>query len=132
MNIWNDGLESLFAWGVRTSYRDVVARLIYGASRESYEFDERTLSHVKIAIITKLRRHESFLVTWDVPVEQGSGRISLWMSREIPLAFEFRESSPPSLNQRWMEALLLSSQRTGGMVLMREDEAEGYVEERGR
>lgn len=116
--------------GLRTSYRELVARLIYGAFRAAY--DERTLSHVKIAIATKLRRHECFLVTWEVPVEHGSGRISLWMSREIPMAFEFSESSPPPLNQHWLEALLLSSQRTGGMIVMREDQAGDYFDERAR
>ncbi|MCI0156033.1 hypothetical protein KNO15_04905 [Leifsonia shinshuensis] len=96
--------------------------LIYGSGRE-FEFDDRTLSHVKIALVTKLRRHESFLLNWEIPVEQGGGRMSIWISREIPLAFVFG-SRPPVLNERWMEALLHTSQRTGGMVIMPEDAAE--------
>jgi hypothetical protein len=100
-----------------------VGKLIYGNGRE-YEFDDRTLSHVKIALVTKLRRHESFLLNWEIPVEQGAGRMSLWISREIPLAFVFNGSRPPALNERWMEALLHTSQRTGGMVVMSEAEAE--------
>jgi hypothetical protein len=99
-----------------------MGKLIYGAGRE-YEFDDRTLSHVKIAIVTKLRRHESFLLSWRIPVEQGGGRHSLWISREIPLAFVFSGSRPPALDERWMEALLQTSQRTGGMVVMSEDAA---------
>jgi hypothetical protein len=97
--------------------------LIYGAGRE-YEFDDRTLSHVKIALVTKLRRHESFLLNWEILAEQGGGRMSLWISREIPLAFVFSGSRPPALNDRWMEALLHTSQRTGGMVIMPEEAAE--------
>ncbi|WP_426624679.1 hypothetical protein ACPPVW_00840 [Leifsonia sp. McL0607] len=100
-----------------------MGKLIYGNSRE-YEFDDRTLSHVKIALVTKLRRHESFLLNWEIPVEQGGGRMSLWISREIPLSFVFSGSRPPTLNERWMEALLHTSQRTGGMVIMTEDAAE--------
>ncbi|MDN4615769.1 hypothetical protein P5G50_15055 [Leifsonia sp. F6_8S_P_1B] len=100
-----------------------MGRLIYGASQE-YEFDDRTLSHVKIAIVTKLRRHESFLLNWQIPPEQGGGRMSLWISREVSMAFVFSGSRPPKLNDRWMEALLHSSQRTGGMFIMREEEAE--------
>ncbi len=95
--------------------------LIYGSGRE-FEFDDRTLSHVKIALVTKLRRHESFLLNWDVPVDQGSGRVSLWISREIPLAFQFSGSRPPAINPQWLEALMHTSQRTGGMVVMAEDE----------
>jgi hypothetical protein len=100
-----------------------MGRLIYGGSQE-YEFDDRTLSHVKIAIVTKLRRHESFLLNWQIPPEQGGGRMSLWISREVPMAFVFSGSRPPKLNDRWMEALLHTSQRTGGMFVMREEEAE--------
>ncbi len=97
--------------------------LVYGFNGESYEFDDRTLSHLKIAIVTKLRRHEAFLLSWEIPVERGSGRVSLWISREIPLAFLFENRRPPELNERWMEALLLISQRTGGIQLIAEDEA---------
>ena len=59
-----------------------------------------------------------------LPEEHGGGRVSLWISREIPMAFVFSGSRPPKLNERWMEALLQSSQRTGGMVVVSEEEAE--------
>ena len=107
-----------------------MGRLIYGNASQAYEFDDRTLSHVKIAVVTKLRRHESFLLNWQVPSEQGGGRISLWISREIPLAFVFAETTPPKLNERWMEALMQTSQRTGGMLILPEAEAETVLEKR--
>lgn len=100
-----------------------MGKLLY-ANGQEYEFDDRTLSHVKIALVTKLRRHESFLLNWQIPPEQGGGRMSIWVSREIPMVFVFAGSRPPVLNERWMEALLHSSQRTGGMVVMTEEEAE--------
>ena len=103
--------------------------LIYGNGRE-FEFDDRTLSHVKIALVTKLRRHESFLLNWEIPIEQGGGRMSLWISREIPLAFIFADAVPPKLNERWMEVLMQSSQRTGGMVIVSEEEAEAQLSAR--
>jgi len=106
-----------------------MGRLIYGNAQE-YEFDDRTLSHVKIAVVTKLRRHESFLLNWQVPSDQGGGRISLWISREVPLAFVFTQTAPPKLNDRWMEALMQTSQRTGGMVILAEAEAEAVLERR--
>ena len=101
-----------------------MGKLIYGTGRQVYAFDDRTLAHVKIAMVTKLRRHEAFLINWTVPAEEGSGRISLWISREIPLAFEFTDRTPPVLNQKWMEALLQTSQRTGGMDILAEADAE--------
>lgn len=107
-----------------------MGRLIYGNAAQEYEFDDRTLSHVKIAVVTKLRRHESFLLNWQVPSEQGGGRISLWISREISLAFVFAETAPPKLNDRWLEALMQTSQRTGGMVVVPEGEAETVLGKR--
>jgi hypothetical protein len=104
-----------------------MGRLIYGNAAQEYEFDDRTLAHVKIAVVTKLRRHESFLLNWQVPTEHGGGRVSLWVSREIPMAFVFAEVTPPKLNERWMEVLLQSSQRTGGMVIVSEVEAESML-----
>ena len=100
---------------------NIMGKLLYGAGQE-YDLDDRVLSHVKLAIVAKLRRHESFLLNWDVPVEQGPGRGSLWSSREVPLAFQFSGSRPPAINTQWLEALMHSSQRTGGMVVMAEDE----------
>ena len=103
-----------------------MGKLLYGAGQE-YDLDDRVLSHVKLAVVAKLRRHESFLLNWEVPVDQGSGRVSLWISREIPLAVQFAGSRPPSINPQWLEALMHSSQRTGGMVVMAEDELEHHL-----
>nr|WP_218857423.1 hypothetical protein [Leifsonia soli] len=91
------------------------------------------MAHIKIAVVTKLRRHESFLLNWQIPAELGGGRVSLWISRDIPLAFVFSGSRPPRLNERWMDALLRTSQRTGGMVIVSEAEAEAVADhsERG-
>ena len=103
-----------------------MGKLVYGAGQE-YDLDDRVLSHVKLAIVAKLRRHESFLLNWDVPVEQGSGRVSLWISREVPLSFQFNGSRPPTINTRWLEALMHTAHRTGGMQVMSEEEAEGHL-----
>jgi hypothetical protein len=109
-----------------------MGRLVYGYAAQEYEFDDRTLSHVKMAVVSKLRRHESFLLNWQVPHELGGGRVSIWVSREIPLAFVFSDSTPPRLNERWMEVLLQSSQRTGGMTIVSEAEAEAQLARQSR
>jgi hypothetical protein len=100
--------------------------LIYGSGAE-YEIDDRTLTHLKIAIVAKLRLQESFLVNWSVPAEDGSGRVSLWLSPAIPLQFRFTGSKSPELSKKWLEALALSSHGTRGMVAMPEDEAEAFI-----
>jgi hypothetical protein len=111
--------------------RTGMAQLIYG-SESSYEFDERTLAHLKVAIALKLRMRESFLLNWAVPSDLGSGRRSLWLSPDVPLTFRFRESDPPQLNRVWLDALSRSAQGVRGMTVMGEEEAAAYVAAAGR
>ena len=46
--------------------------LIYGGTSE-IDIEDRTLAHMQLAIITKLRRNEQFLLSWDHGVDNGSG-----------------------------------------------------------
>lgn len=104
--------------------------LIYGTGDE-YEFDDRVLAHLKIAIVAKLRLQESFLINWSVPAGAGSGRVSLWISSGIPLQFRFAGSKPPELNRVWLDALARSSHGIRGMVVMGEEEAVEYLKAAG-
>ncbi|MFC4242684.1 hypothetical protein ACFOYW_04800 [Gryllotalpicola reticulitermitis] len=97
-----------------------------------YEFEDRLLAHLKIAITTKLRLKEGFLLNWQIPTDRGSGRASIWLAPDIPLAFRFGGSRPPELNRLWLDALARSSHGIRGMVVMSEDEARNYVDEAGR
>ena len=96
-----------------------------------FEIDDRTLAHVKIAITTKLRRQQSFLLNWTIPAEQGSGRVSVWLSPAVPLQFVFAAPKPPELNRHWLEALERSSHGVRGMVLLHENEVEDYLQATG-
>ena len=100
--------------------------LIYGAA-QSYRFDDRVLSHLKIAITSKLRMQEGFLVSWEIPLEDGSGRVSLWFAPGIPVQYIFEETVPPPLNREWIEAMMVSASSSRGLIVMDESEAEGYL-----
>jgi len=102
--------------------------LIYGPGAE-YEIEDRTLSHLKVAIVAKLRLQESFLVNWVVRPEDGSGRVSIWVAPFIPLQFRFSGSRPPELNRTWLEAMSLSSHGARGMLVMPESEAEEFLQQ---
>ena len=100
--------------------------MIYGHGAE-YEIDDRLLAHLKIAILAKLRRQECFAINWVVSPDEGSGRVSLWLSPAIPLQFRFSGSRPPALNQNWLRALAQSSYGPRGMIVLSEDEAESII-----
>lgn len=103
-----------------------MGHLIYGAGAE-YEIEDRMLAHVKIAILSKLRLQESFLLNWAIDAAHGSGRVSLWLSPAILLQFRFSENAPPPLNREWLSAMARSSHSTRGMIMMPEDEAASYL-----
>jgi hypothetical protein len=114
----------------RGSKGETMGVLVYAGS-ESYEIEDRALAHVKIAITSKLRRNESFLLNWSVPASAGSGRVSIWLSPAIPLQFRFSGSKPLELSRIWLEALERSSTGIRGMLLMNEEEAAHYLQAAG-
>lgn len=93
-----------------------------------YEFDDRTLAHLKIVIGMKLRRQESFFVSWYIPADMGGGRVSIWISPTTPLAFRFSGSRSPNINPVWVEALGRQSHTARGLVVIPEEEAKEYAE----
>ncbi|SDR82135.1 DUF7882 family protein [Microterricola viridarii] len=100
--------------------------LVYGAGTK-YEMDDRTLAHVKIAVGGKLRRQESFYLSWVIPSSAGSGRVSIWLSPAIPLQFHFSTPTAPQLNRVWVKALEMTAMSDRGMVVLPENEADDYI-----
>jgi len=97
-----------------------MGRLVYGSEHTSIEFEDRLLAHLKIVLTTKLRRNESFSLSWQHGQEEGSGRSTIWLHPAIPLHFSFLESTQPPLNRVWIEQLMLSANSTGGLAIVPE------------
>lgn len=87
---------------------------------QAIEMDDRTLAHLKVAVVTKLRRGENFTLSWAHGEQQGPGRTTIWMHESIPLRFDFDESEPPVLHREWIEQILRSANTTGGIQLTAE------------
>ena len=100
------------------------------AGVHEYEFEDRTLAHLKVAIGMKLRRQECFLMSWINPAEKGSGRTSIWLAPNIPLVFRFSGGRAPSLSEAWITALSEHSHTPRGLIVMSEQEAERYLASR--
>lgn len=90
-------------------------------------FEDRTLAHLKLVITQKLRRQESFLLSWEKEPSEGSGRNSLWLSPSIPLTFRFHGGRQPALNPVWVNALLDLAHSPRGLIVMSEQQAEEYA-----
>jgi hypothetical protein len=98
-----------------------VGTIFYGGSATPIHIEDRALAHLKVVIATKLRRSESFTVSWRHPDDQPIGRTTIWLHPSIPLRFDFEEPEPAALSRQWIEELARSASSSGGIMLVPED-----------
>jgi len=98
----------------------IMGTMYYGGSATPIHVEDRMLAHLKVVIATKLRRGESFTVSWRHPHDQPRGRTTLWLHPSIPLRFVFDEPEPPTLSRTWIEELADSANSSGGITLVSE------------
>ncbi|WP_200329864.1 hypothetical protein [Leucobacter sp. L43] len=99
--------------------------LIHGKSE--YEFEDRLLAHLKTVIGQKLKKQECFFLSWTKTPEEGSGRVSVWLSPYIAVGFRFSGSRPPELNVAWVRTMNALSHTPRGLVVISEDDAIAYA-----
>ncbi|CAN5423011.1 hypothetical protein BH10ACT5_BH10ACT5_17240 [soil metagenome] len=102
--------------------------IYYGGSATPIHIDDRALAHLKVVIATKLRRSESFTVTWRHPEDQPRGRSTIWLHPSIPLRFVFDDPEPAELSREWIEELASSANSSGGIMLVAEHFDTGPIE----
>ncbi|WP_199241060.1 DUF7882 family protein [Naasia lichenicola] len=82
--------------------------------------DDRTLSHLQIVIVNKLRRNQSFLMSWKDSPEVGDGRSSIWLHPQMLLHFKFEGSKAPTINEEWLKTLAESADSSRGLIVTSE------------
>lgn len=97
--------------------------LIYGARGTRIDIDDRLLAHLQALVVTKLRRGEPFLLSWEESPEAGTGRRSVWVSTNLELTFEFDGTDPIDLDRKLLDDLVLRSSSNQGLDLA--DDARG-------
>ena len=105
-----------------------MGRMFYGTSSEAIEIEDRLLAHVQTVTITKLRRGESFCMSWTST--NGHGRETVWVQPSIPIRFVTDEDAAGDFDRdlltRLMDAanshrgLDLSSEKPPGLELVRD------------
>jgi hypothetical protein len=90
--------------------------LHYGSPPASFEIDDRTLAHVELVMLAKLRRNESFALTID---GDGDSRQTIWINSSATLRFEFA-SPTTDINRDWLDELIDSANTTTGMRIVPE------------
>ena len=95
-----------------------MGRFIYDTTGNSVDIEDRTLAHLRIVVMNKLRRAEPFM--FDVEMGDGSGRRSFWMSPSVPIQFHFFGSRQPRINRTWVEELMLAASGPSGLTILPE------------
>ena len=93
------------------------------------QVDDRTLTHLQIVIVNKLRRGDAFLMSWKDAPEAGSGRSSIWLHPHVLVHFKFEGSRVPAINEKWLAELSESAESSRGLVVTAEH---GDVPDLGR
>ncbi|MCR2802155.1 hypothetical protein QNO21_01300 [Microbacterium sp. zg-Y818] len=94
--------------------------MFYGGEMTAIPIEDRALAHLKVVIATKLRRGESFTVSWRHADDDPRGRSTIWVHPSIPLRFVFDDPEPAVLSRAWVEELAASANSSGGIMLVPE------------
>jgi len=90
-----------------------MGQLLYGATAATFPLDDRTLAHLEMVILSKLRRNEGFALS----IENGhGGRTALWISAHSELRFVF-EKSRSEIDRDWLERLVDDANSPSGLSL---------------
>jgi len=109
-----------------------VGFLYYGSETTPAEIPDRVLAHLKLVATTKLRRGESFTVTWRHASGSPEGRTSIWMQPAIPLRFVFDEPELEKLDAEYLHVLANAANSANGLLIDLHDDAEETRSARGR
>lgn len=93
--------------------------LTYNATTK-VDFDDRLLAHLQLVIGAKLRRNESFYLSWKDDEKIGDGRTTIWLHPAIPLMYKYFGSRMASINRAWIDALTATANSVGGLQIVPE------------
>ncbi len=91
--------------------------LFYGSSERPIRIPDRVLAHVKVVIATKLRRGESFTMSWRHPEGEEGGRSTIWIQPSIPLRFVFGSVEPEMLDPALLQTYANSANSSSGLTI---------------
>jgi hypothetical protein len=97
--------------------------LIYDRGTTELFIDDRTLAHLQIVMLSKLRRHESFAFSWKDSATTGDGRSTIWITPTSSLRFRYQGSRTPTPNKAWVTALLAAASSSTGLQVIPEPAA---------
>ncbi|MDU0367894.1 hypothetical protein AB0O16_07450 [Microbacterium sp. NPDC089180] len=93
-----------------------MATLFYGSDTAPISLPDRLMGYIKVITSTKLRRGESFTLTW-TGTDEESGRSTIWLQPAIPLRFVFESPEPEQLVGDYLRSLADQANAASGLVV---------------
>lgn len=100
--------------------------------------DDRALAHLKVVVLSALRKDQRLSLTLSRGTAEGGGRETFWIHPGTDLRFSFLGGRPPRLNPSWLRIMVASCQADTGLYIMDEPAgrpggrlAEEYVDDAG-
>jgi hypothetical protein len=100
-----------------------MGELFYDGSVE-IDFEDRVLAHLQIVITAKLRRNESFLLSWRDDHSMGDGRSAIWLHPAVGQRHKYFGERMPRINPAWIAALTDLANSAGGLYVVAEPDTE--------
>ncbi|WP_336644750.1 DUF7882 family protein [Microbacterium sp. USHLN186] len=94
-----------------------MGRLKYDGTAAPVIIDDVILAHLKIVIGTKLRRNESFLMTWVRHDGGEDARTTIWLHPAIPLQFGFDDATMHPIDPDRIASIMTALNASGELVL---------------
>lgn len=91
--------------------------LYYGNTQQPIEIADRVLAHVKVVVATKLRRGESFTLSWRHTDDVPGARSTIWLHPSIPLRFAFGSPEAETLDPVLLRELVNAANSASGMAI---------------
>jgi hypothetical protein len=91
--------------------------LVYDGRSAVVTLEDRTLAHLRLVILAKFRRHESFAFSWALDSSHGGGRGTVWLAPGIPVHFEFSAGQEALINRAWIDLLMEAANSPAGLSL---------------
>ncbi|MGG7463300.1 hypothetical protein [Plantibacter sp. YIM 135347] len=88
--------------------------ITYGSANQTITISDEVLAHIKTVAVMKLRRNESFTISW-TRAEPAIGRVSIWVHPSIPMQFDFDSTERTDLDRAYLEELMQQANLTGDL-----------------
>lgn len=96
-----------------------MGKFIYEGSVK-VELEDRALTHLQLAMTSKLRRGEPFAFSWKEDSSVGGGRTTVWVHAGSSMTFKYYGSRAPKVNRAWVDALAYIANSPAGLHLVPE------------